>query len=183
MAERSSTGTRIFNRLLAGLPAPEFHRLSPLLHHTPLKYRQELYRKGEHVRHVYFPGGGICSLVAPLADGSTVELAMVGREGVVGATAPSRPHQLSPRPHDHSQAQSARVGVLRVLPRRRPRVSDARAGDGGPLSLPGGAQARPGWATSVSDRTDFAHTDPVSLRTPSFRRGGFRADRQHDRTH
>lgn len=83
-----ATGTRTSNRLLAALPAADVQRLSALLHDTPLKYRQILHRKGELIQYVYFPGGGICSLVTPLDDGSTVELAMVGREGVVGALAP-----------------------------------------------------------------------------------------------
>jgi CRP-like cAMP-binding protein len=74
--------------LLAVLPAGEIQRLYPLLHHTPLKFRQVLHRKGEQLQYVYFPGGGICSLVTPLDDGSTVEMAMVGREGLVGALAP-----------------------------------------------------------------------------------------------
>lgn len=84
----SAPGTRTSNRLLAALPPSELQRLAPLLHQSPLKFGQVLHRKGELLQYVHFPGGGISSLVTPLADGSTVEMAMVGREGVVGASAP-----------------------------------------------------------------------------------------------
>jgi len=33
---------------------------------------------------VYFPGGGFCSIVTVLADGSMVEVATIGREGMLG---------------------------------------------------------------------------------------------------
>jgi CRP-like cAMP-binding protein len=46
-----------------------------------------LHKPGEHVEHVYFPGGGFCSIVTVLQDGSMVEVATVGREGMVGVTA------------------------------------------------------------------------------------------------
>jgi hypothetical protein len=36
---------------------------------------------------VYFPGGGFCSMLTVLEDGSMVEIATVGREGVVGVYA------------------------------------------------------------------------------------------------
>jgi CRP-like cAMP-binding protein len=36
---------------------------------------------------VYFPGGGFCSLVTVLEDGTMVEAATVGREGLVGLSA------------------------------------------------------------------------------------------------
>jgi CRP-like cAMP-binding protein len=46
-----------------------------------------LHKPGEHVEYVYFPGGGFCSIVTVLQDGSMVEVATVGREGMVGVTA------------------------------------------------------------------------------------------------
>ena len=39
---------------------------------------------GEPIRHVYFPGGGFCSMVTVLEDGDMVEVATIGREGMVG---------------------------------------------------------------------------------------------------
>jgi CRP-like cAMP-binding protein len=36
---------------------------------------------------VYFPGGGFCSVLTVLADGGMVEIATIGREGMVGMSA------------------------------------------------------------------------------------------------
>ena len=80
--KRSSppAGSSPFNRLLAALPPSEHERISSLARETSLKFHDVLHRKSEPVEYVYFPAGGICSLVTPLADGSMVEMAMVGSE-------------------------------------------------------------------------------------------------------
>jgi CRP-like cAMP-binding protein len=46
-----------------------------------------LHKPGEALRHVYFPGGGFCSMLTMLEDGTMVEVATVGREGVIGLAA------------------------------------------------------------------------------------------------
>jgi CRP-like cAMP-binding protein len=81
-----------FNRLLAALPPSERERIASLSRDTSLKFHDFLHRKSEPVEYVYFPAGGICSLVTPLADGSMVEMAMVGSEGLVGASAAINGH-------------------------------------------------------------------------------------------
>jgi CRP-like cAMP-binding protein len=75
------------NRLLAALPADDYKRIIPALEVVPLKLKDVLHKPGEPIRHVYFPGGGFCSLVTVLEDGGMVEVATIGREGMVGATA------------------------------------------------------------------------------------------------
>jgi CRP-like cAMP-binding protein len=75
------------NRLLAALPRDDYRRLLPLLEPLPLKLKRVLYRPGDVVDHVYFPGGGFVSIVAVLANGSMVEVATIGNEGVVGTSA------------------------------------------------------------------------------------------------
>jgi CRP-like cAMP-binding protein len=77
----------IRNLLLASLPAVDRERLVPTLDIIPLKLKAFLHKPGEHVEFVYFPGGGFCSIVTVLEDGSMVEVATVGREGMVGVTA------------------------------------------------------------------------------------------------
>jgi CRP-like cAMP-binding protein len=72
------------NRLLAALPSADYQRLSSTLQITPLKLKEILQKPGEPVEHVYFPGGGFCSIVTVLENGSMVEVATVGREGMVG---------------------------------------------------------------------------------------------------
>jgi CRP-like cAMP-binding protein len=75
------------NLLLAGLPAEEQHRLWPDLQVISLALKDFLYKPGGRTDYVYFPGGGFCSLVTVLQDGGMVEVATIGREGMVGVDA------------------------------------------------------------------------------------------------
>src|SRR5437867_12891934 len=75
------------NLLLAALPQADRDRLLPTLDVVPLKLKELLHKPGVHIEHVYFPGGGFCSMVTVLEDGGMVEVATVGREGMVGITA------------------------------------------------------------------------------------------------
>jgi CRP-like cAMP-binding protein len=74
----------IHNGLLSALPAEDYKRLAPSLELVPLKLKEILHKPGSLIEHVYFPGGGFCSIVTVLEDGSMVEVATVGREGMVG---------------------------------------------------------------------------------------------------
>jgi CRP-like cAMP-binding protein len=78
---------RAANRLLASLPADEYARVQPHLSVVPLMFRQVLQSTGEPQRFVYFPAGGVCSMIATMEDGRMVEVGMVGKEGMVGAQA------------------------------------------------------------------------------------------------
>ena len=75
------------NRLLAALPAEDFSRILPFLKTIPISTRLVLQKQGEPLRHVYFPNGGVCSITTVLADGTTVEAATVGDEGMLGIEA------------------------------------------------------------------------------------------------
>lgn len=75
------------NLLLAALPAEEYKRIVPSLDIIPLKLKSVLHPAGQPVEHVYFPGGGFCSVMTVLKDGGMVEVATIGREGMVGMTA------------------------------------------------------------------------------------------------
>lgn len=77
---RDSTG----NRLLDNLPQSERERLLPHSKHIPLPRGKILHEQGDPVRDVYFPVSGMVSLLSTTGDGNTVELAMVGNEGMVG---------------------------------------------------------------------------------------------------
>ena len=46
--------------------------------------RQVLVESNEPIRHVYFPVSGVTSLVIGTVNGATLEVAMVGDEGMVG---------------------------------------------------------------------------------------------------
>jgi CRP-like cAMP-binding protein len=75
------------NLLLASLPVEEYRRIVQSLDVVPLKLKNIIHRAGEPIEHVYFPGGGFCSMLAVLKDGAMVEVATIGREGMVGVTA------------------------------------------------------------------------------------------------
>jgi CRP-like cAMP-binding protein len=77
----------IENLLLAALPANDLERVLPQLEMVPLKLKELLHKPGERIDYVYFPGIGFCSIVTVLEDGSMVEAAAIGREGVVGLSA------------------------------------------------------------------------------------------------
>ena len=75
------------NKLLARLPAADYQRLLPHIETVPLSFKRVLHRRGEEVRRIYFPGGGVCSITHGMADGRMVEMATVGNEGLVGISA------------------------------------------------------------------------------------------------
>jgi CRP-like cAMP-binding protein len=75
------------NRLLAALPDNVFRRIAPHLHTVPIRLKQVLHKTGEPLRAVYFPNGGVASITTRLADGTSVEAATVGDEGMVGIEA------------------------------------------------------------------------------------------------
>ena len=72
------------NRLLAALPTEEYSRLLPNLETVSLAFKQVLYEPNEPIEHVYFPNNGVVSLVNIMQNGATVEIATVGKEGMVG---------------------------------------------------------------------------------------------------
>jgi CRP-like cAMP-binding protein len=77
---------KLQNLLLAALPDADRASLLPLFDIVPMTLKDLLHKPGRPIDYVYFPGGGFCSIVAVLKNGSMVEVATVGREGVVGAT-------------------------------------------------------------------------------------------------
>jgi CRP-like cAMP-binding protein len=73
------------NKLLAALPSKDYQLLLPHLTSGQLAQGEVLYEAGAEVDQVYFPLSGMISLLVVMRDGSGIETATVGREGVVGA--------------------------------------------------------------------------------------------------
>jgi CRP-like cAMP-binding protein len=78
---------RLKNQLLMALSAEQYQRLAPHLEPIKLPLHQVLYGPGEPVDYVYFPSNAIISLVFTTREGATVEIGIVGREGMVGIAA------------------------------------------------------------------------------------------------
>jgi len=66
------------------LPAKEYRRLLPELKRITLTFGEVLYDPGDRIRHVYFPNNSIVSLLSAVGDRSTLEVGMVGNEGMTG---------------------------------------------------------------------------------------------------
>jgi CRP-like cAMP-binding protein len=79
--------TLVGNKLLAALPRAECERLLPNLESVHLSKGQVLYEAGDAVRHAYFLYGGMISLLSCTEEGETIEVEMVGNEGVTGIPA------------------------------------------------------------------------------------------------
>jgi hypothetical protein len=76
-----SVGT---NRLLDTLPAAQRHRLLAVFSHIWLEPNTVLFEPRQTIDVVDFPRTCVVSLVTPFSDGSTIEVASVGSEGIVG---------------------------------------------------------------------------------------------------
>ncbi len=72
------------NHLLAALPEAEWQRWSTQLEPVEMPLGLVLYESGRTLSHVYFPTTAIVSLLYVMEDGASAEIAVVGREGVVG---------------------------------------------------------------------------------------------------
>jgi CRP-like cAMP-binding protein len=84
---RPLTDHRPKNKLLACLPLAEFERLRPHLKTVEMKLKQVIHRRNEPIRQVFFPNGGVASMTIAMRDGGMVEIATVGKEGILGIQA------------------------------------------------------------------------------------------------
>lgn len=74
----------IENRLLSVLPRADYRRLLPDLERLELELADVLYQPDEIVRHVYFPNSGIISLLSTAENQTSLEIGVVGNEGMAG---------------------------------------------------------------------------------------------------
>jgi CRP-like cAMP-binding protein len=74
------------NRLLKRLAADDLSRLQPNLKQFSMAQGTVLHPAGAPIEHVYFPSSGMISVLAVMKTGDQIETAIVGREGVVGAS-------------------------------------------------------------------------------------------------
>jgi CRP-like cAMP-binding protein len=72
------------NNILASLPKAELRGLEPHLIPLDLPRRYMFHEAGEKVPYCYFLEEGLASIVVTLENGSTVEVGVAGREGMVG---------------------------------------------------------------------------------------------------
>ncbi|TYL71084.1 Crp/Fnr family transcriptional regulator [Bradyrhizobium cytisi] len=75
------------NLLLASLSPSDLAALQPHLKLGRFEQDQVLFEAGDTIDATYFPTSAVVSIVVTLSSGQVVEAAMVGRDGVVGASA------------------------------------------------------------------------------------------------
>jgi CRP-like cAMP-binding protein len=72
------------NRILNALSHDEYAHLSSHLEYVKMSVGEVLYHPDETITHVYFPNSGTVSIVSSFEDGDSVEVGMVGNEGMFG---------------------------------------------------------------------------------------------------
>lgn len=74
----------VSNRVLANVPVKNREYLRADLEPVSLNYRQVLYEPGRTIRHVYFPVDCLISLLTAVDKRRSLEVGMVGNEGMAG---------------------------------------------------------------------------------------------------
>jgi CRP-like cAMP-binding protein len=80
-------GKAVGNRILLSLPESEYQALRPVLNFVQMPHHASLHEPGEKIEFVYFPNRGLVSLVVAMKEGKTVEVGVVGNEGLIGTPA------------------------------------------------------------------------------------------------
>jgi CRP-like cAMP-binding protein len=79
-----STGKLVQNSILQAIPECEYNLLRGHLEPRELPQRHILHEAGDKIEFAYFLNNGMASLVVLTSDGRSVEVAIVGKEGIVG---------------------------------------------------------------------------------------------------
>ena len=78
--------TPLANSLLAAVPHDELRRWEPHLELVDLTLGQVLCEPGVELEYAYFPLTSIVSLLYVMQNGESAEIALVGKDGVLGVT-------------------------------------------------------------------------------------------------
>jgi len=81
---RLPDGSLLHNRLLIALPRTEYDRLVQYVRMTTVTTGHTLHAHRARIKNVYFPNGGVFSVTNEMRNGPLVEVATVGREGMLG---------------------------------------------------------------------------------------------------
>jgi CRP-like cAMP-binding protein len=79
------------NRLLAAFPPEDVRRFFSNILPVSFPLWHVLYDVDAPLEHVYFIEQGLSSILMSMSNGSTIEVGMIGLEGMIGIQAPRRP--------------------------------------------------------------------------------------------
>lgn len=116
---------RYSNQILDSLPLEEQHLLNPLLERHELVSESVVARARSPLPHVLFPVDALVAIRSSWRPQSSVELALIGREGAAGASVAL---EMETAPHDLTVAKAGRayaistkalIPQLKTLPKLR----------------------------------------------------------------
>ena len=84
--KRQASGTEfpVGNDILRALLNSEYKHLSPKLEQVRLKRGEIIYQADQRIDYVYFPETAVVAMIDTVDDGGTVEVGIIGHEGMVG---------------------------------------------------------------------------------------------------
>lgn len=103
------------NHLIAALPPGEFERLRCEFELIELPLGIALYESGSPLQHAFFPTTAIVSLLYVMEDGASAEVAVVGREGLVGVALFLGGQTMPNRAIVQSAGHAWRIGCERLM--------------------------------------------------------------------
>ncbi|MDQ2695488.1 MAG: Crp/Fnr family transcriptional regulator [Pseudomonadota bacterium] len=117
---------RVRNRLLAALPPESLDRLLPQMELVRPARGEVLYQPGDAVRHAWFPGNGIVSLMATAERGGAIEVGMVGGDGLIGVSLVLGGSRSLYRVTVQAPAEALRInaGAFKAARRQEPRLEE-----------------------------------------------------------
>jgi CRP-like cAMP-binding protein len=83
----NAAGKPVWNKILISVPEREFLLIRPYLEFRVMSNQQILHEPNENMQFVYFLNSGLVSLMIETREGKTVEVGIVGNEGIVGIAA------------------------------------------------------------------------------------------------
>jgi CRP-like cAMP-binding protein len=72
------------NDILRALLNSEYRHIRPLLEHVDLTLGEVIYQADQRIDYVYFPETAVVAMIDTVEGGGTVEVGIIGREGMVG---------------------------------------------------------------------------------------------------
>jgi CRP-like cAMP-binding protein len=84
LGRNDEDGNPVYNQILLRLPENERGLLFPQLELVRLKTHQVLHEPGDTLKSAYFCNTGMISILSVFTNGKSVEVGLVGNEGLVG---------------------------------------------------------------------------------------------------